>query len=81
MWAVVTLAGELGSAPASSAYAVLARAEIMVGVWGRGRSRGLGGAVWDLLIAAPAPTNATVTMYDSPTMLRCLLDAYVENIK
>ena len=54
----MALAGEFGSFPASSACAVLARIDSTVGVWGRdGSRRAMGGAVWALLSAAPAPKN------------------------
>jgi hypothetical protein len=76
-WAVVALAGELGSFPASSADAVLARVDRMVGVigvgWG-GSSRAFGGAVWDLLNAAPVgvPILAISVLLSGLVAVQCI---------
>ena len=73
----MALAGELGSFPTSSADAVLARVDRMVGVIGvgwDGSNRAFGGAVWDLLNAAPVgvPTIAINTLLSSLVAVQCI---------
>ena len=73
MWAVVALAGELGSFIPSSMQAVLTRVDSILGVEGMGMSsRVTGGAVWDLTMAAPAESAAVASSGPEVRPVSCL---------